>query len=583
MKTRRLTAADGGAVIHTGLAIVGAGPIGLAIAHRCAKAGIDVLLLESGCEQQDAEHESLNEVVADYIGDSDARTAFHGPQAPLWNAQAQAYGVRCRGLGGSTQAWAGKSAPFDPIDFAQREWVENSGWPIAMEELASYIDEAGEILGLSPLGPEPSFSSAGLRSFHWQFARSRLDRLDIMRFGRDFAQRVGDRANCLLDATVVGMDFDEAEGRITGLEVASLAGIRLKVRPQQVVLAASAIENARLLLSSPSGRAGAALNRHDVVGRYLIDHAGTGIGRIAAADAVKLSRIFGFRSVIHAGRSHMFQHGLALDPAAQCRLGTLNGAVWFAQDRAPDNPWDALERLLRRKSEPIAGDIASVVRGSGLVLRGAAARALASPWMPDMVRRAVVEAALRIAPNTVAVEFQTGGLPHKLSGLSLEAIVETAPRRDNRIVLADKLDTFGQRLPHAHWQPGDVEHRTLRALAQAVSQGFAAQDWPTPDFEQWVSEPAMTPPLIDCAHMMGTTRMAREPRLGVVDTDCRVHGASNLFMAGGSVFPTGGHANPTWMYLAMALRLADRIATPEHRLVHVSQVARQGPLQAHAR
>ena len=185
MKTRRLTAADGGAVIHTGLAIVGAGPIGLAIAHRCAKAGIDVLLLESGCEQQDAEHESLNEVVADYIGDSDARTAFHGPQAPLWNAQAQAYGVRCRGLGGSTQAWAGKSAPFDPIDFAQREWVENSGWPIAMEELASYIDEAGEILGLSPLGPEPSFSSAGLRSFHWQFARSRTQHTDVMRFGED--------------------------------------------------------------------------------------------------------------------------------------------------------------------------------------------------------------------------------------------------------------------------------------------------------------------------------------------------------------------------------------------------------------
>jgi choline dehydrogenase-like flavoprotein len=58
-------------------------------------------------------------------------------------------------------------------------------------------------------------------------------------------------------------------------------------------------------------------------------------------------------------------------------------------------------------------------------------------------------------------------------------------------------------------------------------------------------------------HHMGTTRMHADPRCGVVDPDCRVHGISNLFIAGSSVFPTTGYANPTLTIVALALRLAD--------------------------
>jgi choline dehydrogenase-like flavoprotein len=59
--------------------------------------------------------------------------------------------------------------------------------------------------------------------------------------------------------------------------------------------------------------------------------------------------------------------------------------------------------------------------------------------------------------------------------------------------------------------------------------------------------------------------MARDPREGVVDSDCRVFGTANLYVAGGSVFPTGGHANPTWMYLALALRLAGHLVRDKSR------------------
>ena len=49
--------------------------------------------------------------------------------------------------------------------------------------------------------------------------------------------------------------------------------------------------------------------------------------------------------------------------------------------------------------------------------------------------------------------------------------------------------------------------------------------------------------------------MSLSARSGVVDANCKVHGVENLFIAGSSVFPTSGHANPTWTIIALTLRL----------------------------
>ncbi len=52
---------------------------------------------------------------------------------------------------------------------------------------------------------------------------------------------------------------------------------------------------------------------------------------------------------------------------------------------------------------------------------------------------------------------------------------------------------------------------------------------------------------------------SRDPRQGVVDANCRVHGLGNLHVAGASVFPTGGCANPTYTLVALGLRLSDHL------------------------
>ena len=75
----------------------------------------------------------------------------------------------------------------------------------------------------------------------------------------------------------------------------------------------------------------------------------------------------------------------------------------------------------------------------------------------------------------------------------------------------------------------------------------------------WKSDPLISAHPIGGYHHMGGLRMSAAPKHGVVDADCRVHNSPNLFVAGSSVFPTGGWANPTITIMALALRLAHHI------------------------
>jgi choline dehydrogenase-like flavoprotein len=76
---------------------------------------------------------------------------------------------------------------------------------------------------------------------------------------------------------------------------------------------------------------------------------------------------------------------------------------------------------------------------------------------------------------------------------------------------------------------------------------------------------AQTP---DGVHQIGTARMGANPRDGVVDGNCRVFNAPNLFVAGSAVFPTSGQANPTFSAITLAVRLARHVAAeaPTHAI-----------------
>lgn len=566
MKIEYLENLEDNSVIVADLVIVGAGPAGLTVATECARLGKRVLVVESGLEIETPEHATLNEVESAGEPHTDAqfrkRSEFHGAQTRFWSHDTQPFGVRCRALGGSTHAWAGKSAPFDPIDFQSRPWVPDSGWPVSHADICPYVERAMEILNLCPKVPPGRFEKSDFHSFYWQFARSRIDRLDIMRFGQEILARKPENMHVLLDATVTHVGLSSDGSRFSHLNVSSINGRQARIEAEICVLAASGIENARLLLTSRDVHPNGIGNQHDVVGRYLIDHAATPLGRFPSDQISRITRQFGFFGVRHNSRTHMFMHGLALTPEVQRREGLLNAAVYFSTERAPDDPWDALKNLLRRRSPRPARDLLAVAAGSGYLARGLGMKILSAEKTPKLVKDAIVNSAIRFSANMVADEFQNRGLPHKVTGVRIEAICEQAPDPESRITLGTRRDRFGVPIPKAEWRINGQERETLLRMAELAHATLSEAALPAPILAPWALERRPEDiVIIDMAHTLGTTRMSANPRKGVVDENCKVHGLPNLYVAGGSTFTTSGHANPTLMIVAFAIRLADHLAS----------------------
>jgi choline dehydrogenase-like flavoprotein len=579
MEIRDLAGFDADTRFEADLVIVGGGPAGLTIAREFAGTSTRVLLLESGLAHETPEHGSLAEVES--IGEprteaqKHKRLAFHGASSSSWTQAIQPYGVRCRALGGSTHAWAGKSAAFDAIDFEQRPWVPHSGWPIARQSLSPYLDRAADVLNLGPnvyddelwqlMGasiPKPSVDAEVVRSFFWQFARSRVDHLDVMRFGREFAGFSAPNIRVLLNATATRINLSHSGTAFDHLEIATLSGVRHSVRARHCVLAASGIENPRLLLASNNEQASGIGNAHDLVGRFLMDHPGARIGRLGSDRLGEVGRLFGFYGVRHHGRTHMYMRGLAPTAALQQRERLLNCAVYLMPQLSPDDPWDALKRLLQRKSDHALQDMFSLFRGGPLLAKGLAMKALASDAIPARLKDLVVNTAIRFRPNLVADEFLSRGLPHKVTAISIDAICEQRPDPSSRLRLSDRTDRLGVPIAQVDWHIHPEERNTIVRLGHLIGETFSRAGLPKPVLEPWVA--AKRPDeavIIDMAHTMGTTRMSDDPKKGVVDRNCRVHGVRGLHVAGSSVFPTSGHANPTLMLLALAIRLADQLKT----------------------
>ncbi len=563
--------------LEADLVIVGGGPCGLTLARELAGSGLDILLLESGGLGEDEAHEALNTV--DMVegcwsaAEIDRRNSYHRNLTTFWDGARQSYGLRCRGLGGSTQTWAGKSAPFEEIDLEARPWVPLSGWPIPRDELAPFVSRAEALLNLGPgpydgslwarIGrhePAPPLAESPLRSLFWKFARSRRSATDIMRFGADFAADPPAGVRVLTDATATRL-LTSPDGRaITGVEAKSLSGNQLRVSAETCVLAANTIENIRLLLLSRDANPAGLGNETDCVGRYLIDHPTATVARFDAASAGAIAARFGLYGHREGGHTHIYMHGLGLDPAWQRAEHALNGAIFVTEERAPDDPFSALKRLLKRRSEAPFKDMFSVARAPMRLGRGAMARAMERGYIPKPISRVLADVALRIMPNTLAQDFQNGTLPLKLAGLRVEATTEQPPLAENRITLSDSRDALGLERARVRWTAGDAARMNLLRIGQAFEAAFRAEDLPDPVPCDWVrNETPEAAVAIDLGHAMGGTRMSDDPATGVVNRDCRVHGVTGLYIAGGSVMPTSGHANPTLMFLALALRLADHL------------------------
>jgi choline dehydrogenase-like flavoprotein len=140
-------------------------------------------------------------------------------------------------------------------------------------------------------------------------------------------------------------------------------------------------------------------------------------------------------------------------------------------------------------------------------------------------------------------------------------VAEQSALRESRILLAQTRDALG--VPRVRVEQlvavTDVASvlRAHELLDRELRRGGLGRleflDEPAALLDQIIKDAA------DGYHQIGTARMSASPRDGVVDVNCRVHGNSNLHVAGSAVFPTSGQANPTYLIVCLSLRLARRL------------------------
>ncbi|MEC3920608.1 GMC family oxidoreductase [Nocardia sp. CDC160] len=507
--------------------IIGSGPAGLTLATELAHSSLRVLVLESGGLEPTPENDDLDDI--ENVGAARAQ--------PYSNA-------RNRILGGSSHTWSGRCAPLDDLDFAARPWVPFSGWPIGFAEVKPYLDRAAAHLGLgygseftgdrfweladrNP--PRPEVDRRWLRPYFWQISKDPADPFDAKRFGAHAAEISADNVRIVVNATVFHIDTDVDGTHVEALRVLDSSGTERLVRATRIVLATGGIENARLLLASNRIVPGGVGNRHDTVGRYLLDHRCGVVGALDPRTSAAARDRFGKYVVKTRGGKHTFLHGLALSPEIQAEEGLLNCALWIQEVPSEDDPWESVKNLLR--GHLTMHDARTVASHPGLLLSGAKRRLI-----------------------------DNAGLPRKLEHVELRCMVEQTPDPNSRITLSDKTDHLGMPRPRIDWKVSAQEDRTVRRAAALVADEFARLGHTSPALREWVRGTSdLTAALTDWAHPTGSTRMSADPHTGVVDGDCRVHGMDNLYIAGSSVFPTNGHANPTLTIVALAVRLADRL------------------------
>jgi choline dehydrogenase-like flavoprotein len=141
--------------------------------------------------------------------------------------------------------------------------------------------------------------------------------------------------------------------------------------------------------------------------------------------------------------------------------------------------------------------------------------------------------------------------------LALRVQAEQAPNPDSRVTLDDKRDPFGLPRARLDWRVTEFDSWSIRRVQELLDEGLRAAGLGR--VEHKLGDEKAASLFLGSFHHMGTTRMHEDHKRGVVDANCQVHGVSNLFVAGSSVFPTTGYANPTLTIVALALRLAEHL------------------------
>ena len=529
--TRRI---ESGSEFETTVCIIGGGVAGITLALELDRLGIDTCLLESG----------------GFDPDNATRDLYRGADIGLPYMFAD--GCRGRFLGGSSNCWGGWCRPLDPWDLEKRDWIAHSGWPFGYSELEPYYRKTHAVLKLGPHNYDPAY---------WESAIGRRDvrRIPLLsgkvrdtisqfsppvRFGKLYRADLerSSRVRVFLYANVLHLDTDKLAKTVSRVQVATLSGRSMSISATQFVLATGGIENPRLLLASNKVQSVGLGNGNDLVGRYFMDHPRLQSGMVRFTDKWARNKLYDIKyhymnSAVAANGTHIAAQ-LALVPEVLREERLLNARTWFSSI-FPGEGSAGAKALFRCKQAVLQKEQAGWKLSDDLV-------------------------SMALNPiDTVAYGFTRLFQPRVLiKGVRFQIIVEPEPDPDSRVSLsATERDRLGVSRVQVDWRLGSHVQRTLDRTLAIIAEELRIGG---------VAEVSLDPPIEGGAwpssleqegtwHHMGTTRMHDSPRHGVVDRDCKVHGMTNLYIAGSSVFPTAGANFPTITIVALTFRLSEHL------------------------
>lgn len=529
------------------ICIIGTGAAGIAIAHALAGSSLNLCMLESGGLASERESQQL------YEGSSVGAL----PCDPAVS--------RVRAFGGSCNFWGGGCIPLSELDLSRREWVPHSGWPLSYAQLQPYYERAIEFCRIGNLGFAAGSFLAPLPREPLEFdERTLVNRTFVsapVLFGDAYRAELEQAANIrvLLHANLLELRATDDGRRVGQALIGSLDGRRGLVRARHYVLACGAIENARLLLLSDAGCPRGLGNGHDLVGRYFMDHPSGVLGSILTDAADRIARPYDRR--LNKDPVPAFPE-ISLSETAQRDYHLLRARIHpFAMEGPVPRGLQALRALRAKAHRPQQDESEALKARVCAATTSDPSRFGVVAEQTQPTARLALEAALGAGDIARAFARKLADRPTvSTDHVDLIGYFEQAPNPDSRVTLGDECDALGQRKVRVDWRLTPLDTYSYRTAAMLCGGEIVRRYGGVFRPASWLAEDADASAQVHgTAHHMGTTRMADDPREGVVDRDCRVHGIDNLHVAGSSVFPTGSWAFPTLTIVSLSLRLADRL------------------------
>ncbi|ETN93152.1 6'''-hydroxyparomomycin C oxidase [Gammaproteobacteria bacterium MOLA455] len=406
--------------------------------------------------------------------------------------------TRLRYFGGTSNHWSGRCRPFDSSDFDSQKINGLPGWPIRYSALEPYLREAMEILDLNA---EQGFQAINDDFLNSHFNPDAFSQSPPTRFKAKYQSEIeaAENIDSFYHATAIDLELDQLKRSVHKLKITNYKEKQATVKADKFILCLGGIETPRFLLNCNKQMTSGVGNATDMVGRCFMEHLNVPMGSFIYRD---------------------------LDNTADMQF--------YADDEFVS------DKDIGKSN--ISLGIVSKVKSYGRT------KAVKN-FFKNIACQMEIEDKVQFISD-----FKCPGMGN------ISTLLEQSPNLDSRVSLSHDTDDLGINRAKFDWQISDYDRKTIRETGLAMAKEFSRAGLGVVRLADFMLDESIDIQFGHHAHHMGTTRMSDDPRYGVVDKNSKVHDIDNLYVAGSSVFSTGGACNPTMPIVQLSLRLADHLS-----------------------